>query len=446
MEQEELRSLEARCIQEQPAACAAACPVHVDARAMAAEVAKGNFAAAAKIFKRSVAFPGIISRICDHPCQAVCKRSEAGAAVSIRAIEKACLDWAEDFKGSIPVLPKKDKRVAVAGGGLSGLSAAFELARKGYCVEVFERQGRLGGSLFRFSDKDLPADVIAADFKALESVGVTIRTQLTVGEDISLERLCEEFDAVYLAPGEQPAGGLVPSGEDFAFDDHGQLVIDPLTLATTKEKVFAGGSLRRAAERLSPIESIADGRRAAISIDRYIQKVSLTASRTGEGAYETRLFTSTEGIEHLLETPMEDAGRGYSKEEAVLEAKRCIQCQCLECVKVCEYLNSFKGYPKKYIRQIYNNLSIVMGHRHANKLINSCSLCGLCREVCPEDLHMGLVCKKAREVMVSQGKMPPSVHEFPIRDMTFSNGEKCALARHQPGAKSSAHLFSRDVS
>ena len=66
------------------------------------------------------------------------------------------------------------------------------------------------------------------------------------------------------------------------------------------------------------------------------------------------------------------------------EAKRCLQCECLECVKVCAYLERFGAYPKKYAREIYNNESIVMGTRQANKLINSCSLCGLCEEVCPE--------------------------------------------------------------
>ncbi|MGC8493916.1 MAG: pyridine nucleotide-disulfide oxidoreductase/dicluster-binding protein, partial [Syntrophobacteraceae bacterium] len=150
---------------------------------------------------------------------------------------------------------------------------------------------------------------------------------------------------------------------------------------------------------------------------------------------------STESVAPLPVTAMSDSSRGYSKEEAVREAKRCIQCQCLECVKVCEYLNSFKSYPKKYVRRIYNNLSIVMGHRHANKLINSCSLCGLCQEVCPEDLNMGLVCKKARQIMVEQGKMPPSAHEFPIRDMLFSDGEMSSLTRRQPGRSVCRYLF-----
>jgi len=113
----------------------------------------------------------------------------------------------------------------------------------------------------------------------------------------------------------------------------------------------------------------------------------------------------------------------------------------MECVKVCEFLSAFKGYPRKYIRQIYNNLSIVMGQRHGNKLINSCSICGLCKEVCPEDLHMGEVCKTARQTMAQQGKMPPSAHEFALRDMAFSNGEKCAFSRHQPGMNSSKFVF-----
>src|SRR5208337_2301151 len=111
MDQEELGKLEARCIQEQPAACAAACPVHVDARAMAAAIAKGDFASAAKIYRKTVPFPGIISRICDQPCKAVCKRGEVGAAVSIRDLEKSCLDGAGEFKDAAIAPAKKDKRV-----------------------------------------------------------------------------------------------------------------------------------------------------------------------------------------------------------------------------------------------------------------------------------------------------------------------------------------------
>ncbi len=438
MDQDELHRLEAQCIQEQPPACAAACPIHVDARGMIAEAAKGSFDAAAKIFRKTAPFPGIVSRVCDQPCQGACRRGEAGGAISIRAIERACVEAAAPARGGVLAAPRKDKRVAVVGGGLCGLTAAFDLGKKGWSVVVFEKRDRIGGSLWNFAEGELPREVMAADFKALEAVGVAIRAGVAVeGSEAALSALRAEFDAVFLA------GGAEEEGTAFGLpvDGRGRIAVDPLTYASGRDGVFAGGGMLRGAEGRSPIQSIADGRRAATSIDRYLQGASLTGSRSGEGSQETRLYTSLEGVEPSPVVPMERPEEGYSREEAAREAQRCIQCQCLECVKVCEYLKDFGSYPRKYVRQIYNNLSIVMGVRRANKLINSCSLCGLCKEACPEDLHMGDVCKEARRVLVRQGKMPPSAHHFPIRDMVFSNGDKCALARHAPGTDASRYLF-----
>ena len=159
MEQEELRRLEDRCIQEQPPNCAAACPVHVDVRSMMAEAARGDFSQAARIFRKTVPFPGIVSRVCDQPCRSICKRGEAGDPLAVVSIEKACLDYAEELSEKIAVFPGKEKRVAVVGGGLSGLTAAFELAKKGYSVAVFEKGQQLGGSLWRFPEERLPREI-----------------------------------------------------------------------------------------------------------------------------------------------------------------------------------------------------------------------------------------------------------------------------------------------
>jgi Fe-S oxidoreductase len=82
-----------------------------------------------------------------------------------------------------------------------------------------------------------------------------------------------------------------------------------------------------------------------------------------------------------------------------------------------------------------------MGARQANKLINSCSLCGLCERVCPEDFAMQDLCLTARRGMVERDKMPPSAHEFALMDMAFSQGEDFAMARHQPGKGPGKHLF-----
>ncbi len=434
MEQEELHRLEERCIQESAPTCTAACPIHVDARAMAAHMAKGDFTAAAKILKKTVPFPGIISRVCDRPCERACRRGEAGGAISIRGLERACLQFASEFKESFPALPKKDKRIAIVGGGLSGLTAAFDLARKGYAAMVFEQGSQLGGSLWGFSEQELPRKVLTEDLAVLERVGVKVQLGVEVGKDISMDQLRTDFDAVILAAG--ASGRPIPG-----FAEGEKLQVDPDIFTTQVEGVFAAGSVCHPEAKHSPIQSISDGRRAAITVDRYLARVSLKASRSDQGSYTTRLYTNLEDIEPLPPVPLERVEAGYSSEEAEREAGRCIQCQCLECVKVCEYLNSFGSYPRKYVRQIYNNLAIVMGHRHANKLINSCSLCGLCREVCPEDLHMGLVCRAARETLVAQGKMPPSAHDFPLRDMQFSNSGKCTLHRHEPGTSESRYLF-----
>jgi NADPH-dependent glutamate synthase beta subunit-like oxidoreductase len=436
MEQRELRQLEEMCIQEHAPACTAACPIHVDVRAVLADASRGDFEAALKTLKKRQPFPGIIGRICDQPCQAVCKRAEVGETISVAALERACADLGASTADKIPRTPRRSQRVAVLGGGLSGLTAAYDLARKGYSVVIFEAGARLGGRLWTFPTEVLPSAVLQDEVGQVERLGVEVRLNATVGPALPLAELQAEYDAVYLGVGVHP-----PDTFSLALNEHGGLAVDPVTFATGQAGVFAGGSLLQTEVGYSPIQSISSGRRAAISIDRYCQKVSLTAARHNEGAYDTRLYTSIVGLEPLPAVPISDPQAGYSRAEAIQEARRCLQCKCLECVKVCPYLAHFGNYPKKYVREVYNNLSIVMGTRHANKLINSCSLCGLCLEVCPENLDMGAVCLNARQTMVAQDRMPPSAHDFALRDMQFSNSEKFTLARHQPGATSSDFLF-----
>ncbi|MGC8660267.1 MAG: pyridine nucleotide-disulfide oxidoreductase/dicluster-binding protein, partial [Desulfomonilaceae bacterium] len=325
---------------------------------------------------------------------------------------------------------------AIVGAGLCGLTAAIDLSKKGYECLVIESTDRLGGSVWDYAQTELPSSEIEADLHTLLSPRITLEFEKTLGIDHSVSDLRARFEAVFLATGRLTIDSVLAN----CFDGE-KFQINPLTFETKFDGVFSGGSVTRIDSPHSPITSVSDGRRAAISIDRFLQGVSLTASRENEGAYQTRLFTNTAGVDFRDRIQISNPAGEYSEDEAASEAGRCLQCECMECVKVCEFLSSFNGYPRKYVRQIYNNLSIVMGQRHGNKLINSCSLCGLCKEVCPEELHMGEVCKSARQTMVEQGKMPPSAHEFAIRDMEFSNSDKCSLVRHQPHTDSSAFVF-----
>jgi glutamate synthase (NADPH) small chain len=433
IEQDELRQLEDRCIQECAPPCAAACPIHVDVRGVMAALGQGDLPAALKILTKTLPFPGIIGRVCEHPCQAVCKRNEAGDAIHIRALERVCAELGGPQEKP-RILPKRGGRVAVVGAGLSGLTAAFDLARKGYAVTVYEASDRIGGSLWEFPESVLPRQILRGELVLVESVGATLRLNAAIPA-AGLTALRGDCDAVYLAT------GLQPETFGLACDEAGRIAADSVTFATSLDGVFAGGGLLRSMAERSPVRAMSDGRRAAISIDRYLQRVSLAASRSNEGSYTTRLYTNTAGIPPLPAVPMANPGAGYTPDEAAAEARRCIQCECMECVKVCEYLRAYGRYPRKYLREIYNNLSIVKGERKSNQFINSCSLCGLCGEVCPEDLDMAPVIRNARQMMVAQNRMPPSAHDFALRDMAFSNGEKFALARNRPGAAASDTVF-----
>lgn len=433
--QKSLRALEALCIQEEAPPCRSNCPVHVDVRTMLGKLAETDADGAGQIFIKSVPFPGIISRVCDEPCRAACTRGEVGDTIAIRALEQAILEMSGGEREPVKTLPARDNQVAVVGGGLSGLTAALDLVKKGYHVAIFERSERLGGRIWEVPAEKLPRDVIAADLAVLDDLpGLDVYFNHSVDDLFGIEELNVLFDAIYLAVG--------VDGGEFAELTHGedrQISINPMTYETARSCVFAGGSLLR--ETWSPITSISDGRRAAVSIDRYLQKVSLTASRPQEGPYPSKLYTSTVGIEPIPVTPMHDPAAGYTAVEAVAEAQRCIQCECLECVKVCPYLEQYGGYPRQHARTVYNNMSIVMGIRHANTFINSCALCGLCAEICPNDFDMGALCHSARVLMVDQNRMPPSTFDFPLRDMAFSQSDKFAMTRHQPGTTTSEAVF-----
>ena len=104
-------------------------------------------------------------------------------------------------------------------------------------------------------------------------------------------------------------------------------------------------------------------------------------------------------------------------------------------------MRHYKSYPKKYLREIYNNLSIAMGTRHANKMINSCTLCGQCASVCPHGLNLGETVLEARRIMVEKGKMPSSAFEFALNDLAYSNSELAFLSRCAPGSKRSDYVF-----
>ncbi|SKA84748.1 aldehyde dehydrogenase, iron-sulfur subunit [Paucidesulfovibrio gracilis DSM 16080] len=428
MDQQSLHAWEAKCVQEEAPRCTAACPLHVDARAFSKHMSQGRWNEAWAVLARTMPLPRVLARICDAPCESACLRSERGGAVQIGALEKYCARMVTRMPPQ-PPLPRKEKTVAVLGAGLAGLSAAWELARKGFTVQLHGRP--VQGSLADFTEEILPDAVVQAELERLQKMGVTMLAPHPL-EQGTLQALLQHCDAVFLDP---EIHSLAETGLDQA---------DPLTLGTDIPGVFSGNlhEMLQPPESPSPARLASLGRRAANSMERFAQGASLTAGREKDGPYESRLHTDISTIPQVPPVSLAPTSDPADQETAIQEeAGRCLQCECLECVKHCAYLEKYGSYPKVYARRIYNNASIVMGTRQANTMINSCMDCGLCETLCPGDFDMGALCLEARRDMVQRGKMPPSAHEFALRDMDFANGDQSALARPAPGGSPTQWLF-----
>lgn len=400
-----------RCIYDEPAACTAFCPIHVDVRGLAAELEKGEFKKAYKVLEKRMPFTRVLGMICDHPCESVCVREEAGGAIKLSELERCAITYGYTRPKKTLSVPKNGDKVAVIGGGLSGITAAFELDKKGFKVTIYEKSDKLGGRLWDYVAVSLDQHILEEElqvFKKLD-IDVILNSPITNKE---LKEIINENNAVFLGTGEWEEG----------------LQINPQTFQVQDSSIFAEEKLLNKNDSI--IFSVSSGRRAAASIERYIKGISMTAERSREGSFETPLKYETDDLES--KAPVVKEADVYSEGEAVDEAGRCLKCRCTKCIDSCSHMKKFNIYPKHYTRQINNNENVIMGTRYANKMINSCTLCGLCNEQCHLDISMKDIIQETRESMVERGKMPPSAHDFALKDMEFSNSSRFFMVKSPP--------------
>ena len=343
--QEVLHQVEALCTQEKLPACNATCPIHLDIKEIISEVEKGNFQKAYQLYSKTIPFPKIIAYCCNRPCETQCKRNEIGGSINIGNIERALIEYGFSERKKLLFLLKNDFKVAIVGGGLRGLTAAFDLVKKGYKITIYDRSERLGGSLWDLDREALSAHIINDDLKELLQYPIKIE----YGKDIPLETL------------EKAEFFLKTTGADILYiaaDTPLFSLGDRNTLVTSNSYILTG-SRGEVKYQSSPIYSIYDGRSAATSIDRILKKVSIMAGREKEGPFETALFTNIDDIP-IEKGIKKENNEVYTEEEAISEARRCIQCQCLECVKACPFMAHYKSYPKKYVIEIYINIPLLL--------------------------------------------------------------------------------------
>ena len=405
---EEMDEMTARCVYEQPPFCSAACPLKLDVRAFLKAAADGDFKKALQLYEKIAPFPLVLSAGCEAPCEAKCRLGELGDAAAIRAVEAAVARYGEQSRLGGVFRSKKRKTVAVLGADLFTLLLAGELEKKAYPITVFCAEGDLE-SFLRACAPFLSDAAFALELKRLR--GKDIQFEFNRRPDAALyTEIKAGFDV--LCASEAVTKALFPDaapGPELMFFEEERLVCG-----------FSEGVL----------DTAFGAKKAALTVDRLAQNLDPRNMRGSEGACESKLYTDLSEAKALRRVP---AGEdGYTKEEAVEEAQRCIQCHCEECLKSCAYLKHYKKHPGLLSREIYNNTQIIMGDHPLNKAMNACALCGQCSVVCPNGFAMAQVCAAARRNMVSTDKMPLAPHEFALLDMLFSNGE-AFLSRPQPG-------------
>ena len=212
--EEHIRNGRCTCTYNQPVPCVALCPAHVDIPGYIALVREGRYADAIRLIRKDNPFPTTCGFICEHPCEARCRRNMVDDAVNIRGLKR----MAADYAGKVPppkCAPSTGKTVAVIGGGPGGLSAAYYLQLMGHQVTVYEMLPELGGMLrYGIPNYRLPKDRLNEDIQAILDTGVEVKYGLRIGEDITVQELRASYDAVLITIGASTDKKLGIEGED----------------------------------------------------------------------------------------------------------------------------------------------------------------------------------------------------------------------------------------
>jgi 2-oxoacid:acceptor oxidoreductase delta subunit (pyruvate/2-ketoisovalerate family) len=198
--------------------CRTACPAHVNVQGYVSLLQRGKFKEAVELIRKDMPFPAICGRVCFSPCEDACARTNVDQAVAIRALKRLVADI-EREQGRVksePIPKKHSEKVAIIGAGPAGLTAAYELAKLGYPVTIFERMSENGGMMrYCIPDFRLEKFVVANEIAYIKDLGVEIKTGVEFGKDITLESLRNEgYKAIFISIGTQQGMKLNVSGED----------------------------------------------------------------------------------------------------------------------------------------------------------------------------------------------------------------------------------------
>ena len=197
-----------------PVPCVALCPAGVDIPGYIALIGEGRCEDAVRLIRKDNPFPTACAYICEHPCEARCRRNMVDDALNIRGLKRYAVDQAGDVPQPKPA-KATGKSVAIIGGGPGGLSAAYYLALMGHKVTVYEKQKALGGMMrYGIPSYRFPREKLDGEIASILSLGIEVHTGVDVGTDISFDELKQEYDCLYLSIGAHTDKKTGIEGED----------------------------------------------------------------------------------------------------------------------------------------------------------------------------------------------------------------------------------------
>lgn len=368
------------------APCRTACPAFMNIPEMNRLIASGKYRDALRVVKEDIALPFILGYICSAPCEKVCRRKQVDKAVSICMLKRfvAKID-ALDHSSYIPEKnPLTGKRVAVIGTGPAGLACAFYLIKLGHDCTLFEMSSVAGGTLTHLQEDILPKSVLEYEIDLIRKFGADILLNQQITPKRFDTEISNNFDAVVIATGEFDKSNLI----EFGFEaTRTGLQVDTKTYMSVQKGIFACGSVIH--PQKMAIKALAQGKEAAFSVNEYLMGMK-TISKSDIFNSKFGLLMTSEIQEYLKESspvdrviPVDGFLNGFTSEEAVLEAKRCMNCDCRksESCKLRLYSQEYNIDRKKYSSA---NRKAVRKHFQHEVVVyepEKCIRCGLCIEI-----------------------------------------------------------------
>ncbi|MFW5829373.1 MAG: FAD-dependent oxidoreductase, partial [Planctomycetota bacterium] len=358
---------------------------------MARDVQNGDQAQAIAGIKENLALPAVLGYVCPAPCEKGCRRSGEDH-LSIRLMHRSAAE--ADLAQETPWRPEcakaTGKRVAIVGGGPAGLAAAYYLRQYGHACIIYDANDEPGGQLryAEMEERPLPQRVLDDEIAFIRSLDVAMTTGRRLGDDLDLEQLRKDNDAVVLALGKVPGEQLQELG--LATSKRG-VEVDGFTLQTSLEGVFAAGGMIHGLKLA--VRAVGDGRVAATAVDQYLRGDELRGlrprfnSRIGRlQAGELKAYLGHVSTGAPVSSTGGCDGECYTTDESAEEGHRCLACDCrkADSCKLRLYAEEYDAKQEHFAPEQRKRVVIMRDHGNVIFEPGKCIKCGICTRLCEQ--------------------------------------------------------------